>query len=67
MVVRPLLWPVSMEFSCKNYVGPQPYPIEGIGAFTLMVMALWVDVLAVAPMVNVPWKPQILPMHALEL
>ena len=39
VVVRPLPWPVFMEFFCKNDVGPQPYPIEGIGNLTLMVVA----------------------------
>ena len=39
VVVRPLPWPVFMEIFCKNDVGPQPYPIEGIGNLTVMVVA----------------------------
>ena len=49
VVVRQLLWPVFMEFFRQNVLGPQPYPIEGIGIFTLMVRAWWVVVLAAAP------------------
>ena len=66
VVVRSLLWPEFMEFFRQNDTGPKPYPIEGIGIFTLMVIALWVDVLAAAPMVNVSRKSKILTMRVLE-
>ena len=39
VVVRPLPWYVFMDFFCKNDVGPQPYPIEGIGNLTVVVVA----------------------------
>ena len=66
VVVRLLIWAEFMDFFRENDTEPKPYPIEGIGIFTLMVMALWVDVLAAAPMVNVSRKSKILTMRVLE-
>ena len=66
VVVRQLLWPMFMDFPRQNDSGPQPYPIEEIGMFTLMVMAWWVVVLAAAPVANVPLKPPTLSLYALE-
>ena len=51
-------------FFRQNCSGPQPYHIEGIGIFTLMVRALWVVILATAPMVNVSRKPPTLTLRA---
>ena len=66
MVVRPLLWPVFMDFFRKNYVGPQQYPLEGIGDLALMVIAWCVVVLATASMVKVSQKLQTLSLRALK-
>ena len=66
MVVRPFLWPVFLEYYCKNDVGPQRQPIEGISIITLTVMAFSLDVSAAAPMVDVSRKPPILTMRVRE-
>ena len=66
LVVRPLLLPVFMEFFRQKIPGPQPYPNEGIGIFTLMMKAWWVVVLAAAPMVNVSLKPLTLTLRDRE-